>query len=75
MPMHRILKDQEISELLKEPKPLPENWKTRLKLLAEKGFRHVQRDLQICGANGNTFRVVMRQSPINVLDFSIVLLF
>jgi hypothetical protein len=75
MPVQRILKDDEIAGLLKEWKPLPENWKTRLKPLPKSGFKHPQRDLQVCGVNGNTFRIVIRQSTVNVLDFSVILVF
>lgn len=35
----------------------------------------MQRDLQVKGMNGNAFRIVMRQSTINALDFSIILVF
>jgi len=73
--MHRILKDEEINDLLQERKPLPDNWRARLKLLPKMGFKHLQRDLQVRGANGHTFRIVLRQSAMNLSDFSVILVF
>ncbi len=75
MSMHRILKDEEINGLLQERKPLPENWRVRLKLLPKTGFKHLQRDLQVRGTNGNIFRIILRQSVINPSDFSVILVF
>jgi hypothetical protein len=75
MPIHRILKDEEINDLLRERKPLPENWRVRLKLLPKTGFKHLQRDLQVRGVNGNTFRIILRQSIMNLSDFSVILVF
>lgn len=73
--MPRILEDREIEALLKEQKALPSNWRTRLKLLPKTDSKHLQRDLDVSGANGNAFRIVLRQSVLNVLDFSIILIF
>jgi len=75
MPIYRILKDDEIAGFLKELKPLPENWKTRLKLSPKTGFKHLQREFQVRGVNGNTYRIVIRHSTVNALDFSVILLF
>lgn len=75
MPIHRILEDDEIAGLLKELKPLPEHWETRLKLLPKAGFKHSQREMQIRGVNGNAYRIVIRQSTLNGLDFSVILFF
>ncbi|MBN1362985.1 MAG: hypothetical protein JW993_20470 [Sedimentisphaerales bacterium] len=69
----RILEDSEINALLTERKTLPDNWRTRLKLLPKTDSKHLQRDCEVSGANGNTFRIVLRQSTLNVLDFSIIL--
>ncbi len=74
-PMRRILTDDEISNLIEEEKPLPENWQTRLKLRSKARSSHRQRDLAVKGVNGNVFRIVMRQSTINPLDFSVILVF
>lgn len=73
--MARILKDKEILALRTERKPLPDNWMTRLKLLPKSDSRHLQRDLEVSGMNGNTFRIVLRQNGLNALDFSIILIF
>jgi hypothetical protein len=75
MPIHRILTDEEIRGLIQEAKTLPENWKTRLRLLPKSGSKHLQRELRVQGMNGNAFRVVLRQSTMNALDFSLILVF
>ena len=54
---------------------LPDNWRTRLKLLPKADSKHLQRDLEVRGVNDNTFRIVLRQSGLNTLDFSIILEF
>jgi len=75
MPIHRVLTDDEIAGLLKESKPLPVNWRVRLKPLPKSGFKHLQREFQVRGVNGNAYRVVLRQSIVNILDFSVILFF
>jgi hypothetical protein len=63
--------DAEIAGLLTEPKRLPADFRTRLRLLSKRG--HKERDLELEGAAGNTFRLKLRQSDYNVLDFSVIL--
>lgn len=63
--------DQEIERLLTERKPLPEDYSTHFQLRQRRAHR--ERELDIQGANGNMFRVILRQSDRNPLDFSIIL--
>jgi len=63
--------DVEIAILLIEPKPLPQNYRSLMRLRAKKGHR--ERDLDIRGSNGNEFRIILRQSEFNMLDFSAIL--
>ena len=63
--------DREIASLLQESKPLPDNWRRRLRLRPRRG--HDERDLEFTGGAGSAFRLILRQSKINPLDFSIVL--
>lgn len=63
--------DQEINVLLKERKPLPPDCQKRMQLRNKRG--HKERDLDIEGANGNQFRIILRQSDFNPFDFSIIL--
>lgn len=65
------LTDDQIRALLDEPKPLPENYWDRLQLRAKRG--HKERELDVVGAIGSEFRLILRQSNFNPLDFSIVL--
>ncbi|MDI6792878.1 MAG: hypothetical protein QME81_08445, partial [bacterium] len=63
--------DQEIEALLRERKPLPSDYRTRIRLRAKRG--HKEGELNIEGVNENQFRLILRQSNSNLLDFSIIL--
>ncbi len=63
--------DDEISEFIMEPKHLPSNWRTQMNLRPKRGHKEGQLDLS--GENGSQFRVIVRQSAINPLDFSVIL--
>ena len=63
--------DQEIESLVLEHKPLPADWRGRTLMMAKRG--HQERHLDITGGGGNEFRMILRQSTVNVLDFSIIL--
>ncbi len=63
--------DQEIESLVRERKLLPVNWTRRARLMPKRG--HQERHLDITGDLGNQFRVILRQSTANVLDFSAIL--
>lgn len=69
--MDAILSDEEIERLLKEKKPLPEDYRQKINVRPKRG--HKERDLDIKGAEGNDFRIILRQSLFNTLDFSIIL--
>lgn len=71
--MADILSDQEIISLLAEKKPLPSDYRAKIQVRPKRG--HKERDLDIKGDNGNDFRVILRQSVFNALDFSIILAF
>ena len=63
--------DDEIDRLLVERKPLPNGWWERTRLLPKRG--HEERHLGIPRAEGGEFRLILRQSLTNPLDFSVVL--
>jgi len=63
--------DKEISDMVKEYKPLPEDFRTRIKLRDKRG--HKERDLDVKGIDGNFYRIILRQSNFNKLKFSIIL--
>ena len=63
--------DAEIALLIEERKPLPNNWNTGMRLRHKLG--HDERDLDLTGADGNEFRVILRRNRINALDFSVIL--
>ena len=63
--------DQEIDKLIKEPKTLPVNLQDLLRLRPKRG--HSELDIDIKGADGSDFRLILRQNKINPLDFSVIL--
>jgi hypothetical protein len=65
------LTDKEIKGLLAEPKPLPADYQRRLVARPKRGHSEVALDVN--GENGSDFRIVVRQSLVNPLDFSVIL--
>ena len=63
--------DDEIASLVRERKPLPDNWRARTILRPKRGHQEAQ--LVVEGDAGNEFRVILRQSSNNPLDFSVIL--
>jgi hypothetical protein len=73
--MPRLLTDHEIGQLLTEVKPLPSNWETKLTPRAKANSVFLQRELEVTGNGGHRFRIILRQSTLNPLDFSVILTF
>lgn len=65
------LTEEQIARLLRERKPLPANFGSRVQLRPKRGHR--ERELDINGEDGGQFRLIFRQSEFNVLDFSVIL--
>jgi hypothetical protein len=63
--------DEEIHQMLNEQKPLPENYHSRFQFREKRG--HKERELDIKGVSGNPYRLILRQSNFNKLDFSVIL--
>jgi len=57
--------------MIREKKPLPKDYRTRLQVRPKRG--HLERDFDVIGANGTHFQVILRQSSLNLFDFSLVL--
>jgi hypothetical protein len=73
--MSETVTDEEIARLLSVPKDLPSNWQTRLALLDSRdrqGFR--RRELRVKSSEGDDFEIKCRQSTLNPLDFSVILI-
>ncbi len=66
-----ILSDKEIDDLVQEKKPLPEDYRIKIQMRVKSG--HKERELDVTGVHGNEFRLIIRQSLSNPLDFSIIL--
>ena len=69
--MSIIFTDQEIAELIQEPKPLSKDYKSKLALRGKSGHREAE--LSVQGSQGNDFRIILRQSVHNPFDFSAIL--
>jgi hypothetical protein len=69
--MKMQLDDSRIQELLLMPKVLPEDYRNRLSPRPKRG--HAERELDIRTADETDFRIIIRQSVFNPLDFSVIL--
>lgn len=63
--------DSEIDRMIKERKPLLDNYRSHVQLRNKRG--HKERELDVAGKNGTQYRLILRQSDFNALDFSIIL--
>ena len=63
--------EHEIASFVGERKPLPIDWRNRVRLKPKHG--HDERHLDLPGDAGNQFRLILRRNNINPLDFSIIL--
>ncbi len=64
-----VVTDADISSFVNENKILPKNFTPSIK---EKGDHNVF-EQEIKGETGHTFKIIIRQSKINPLDFSVIL--
>jgi len=69
--MADILSDQDIKQLVTERKVLPADYHSRIQVKPKRG--HKERELEIKGEGGNEFCLILRESTLNPLDFSIIL--
>ncbi len=69
--MPAILTDVDIQRLIMEEKPLPSDFEKRLQMKLKRGHKEAELDLK--GTNGSEFRLILRQSEFNSLDFSVIL--
>lgn len=67
------LSESEISRLLAERKPLTEDYRERIQARPKRG--HKEREIDIKGSASSEFRLILRQSEFNPLDFSVILAF
>lgn len=67
-----VLSDAQIEALIREPKPLPADWAAKLRPRVGR-IGNLIRDFDVEGGHGTDFRLIIRQSAINVLDFSVIL--
>ena len=65
------ISDAEIAALIAEAKPLPNDYQKKIQTNRKRVHR--ERELDIQGENGSSFRLILRQSVFNPLDFSVIL--
>jgi hypothetical protein len=65
------LTDAEIAAYIAEVKRLPDDYLEKIQTKPKRGHR--ERELDFVGADGSEFRVILRQSSFNPLDFSVIL--
>ncbi|KAA0236796.1 MAG: hypothetical protein DYH07_07025 [Armatimonadetes bacterium ATM1] len=63
--------DAEIAALIEETKTLPADYLQRLKQKTKRGHREAE--VELPGTRGSVFRVIIRESSENPLDFSVIL--
>ena len=66
-----ILTDSEIAALIAETKLLPTDYLQKVQTKPKRGHR--ERELELVATSGNTFRVILRESSFNPIDFSVIL--
>lgn len=71
--MARLLTDAEIEQLIAEQKVLPSNYEELIQLKPKRG--HKEAELTLFGQKGSSFRLILRQSNFDLLDFSVILVF
>ena len=68
--MAAIFSDKDISRLIQERNPLPDEYRTKIQTRPKLG--HKERELDIKGADEGDYRLILRQSIFNPLDFSLM---
>jgi len=69
--MAAIFSDQDISRMIQEKKPLPDDYRTKIQIRPKLG--HKERELDIKGTDEGDYRLILCQNIFNSLDFSIIL--
>ena len=67
------LSDDEIWKLLRERKPLPSDYRSKIVMKPKRG--HKEQELDLRGEQGSEYRIILRQSEFNPLDFSVILVY
>jgi len=62
--------EAEIQQFLSELKRLPLDYQSKFHPKAKRG--HNERELDLTGEGGTLFRLLFRQSQVNILDFSVI---
>src|SRR3990172_9588464 len=65
------LSDNDIKRLLAEKKQLPADYREQIQTKPKRG--HKERELDVIGEDKSEFRLILRQSDFNPLDFSVIL--
>lgn len=69
--MAPILTDSEVLQLIQEEKIFPKEYNSLFQMKEKKGHR--EQELTLKRIDGSLFKIILRQSRINILDFSVIL--
>ncbi len=69
-----VFTDAEIQELIAEQKLLPADFHQRLHLRGRSNSQHEEVNLEVSSASERRFRIAVRQSVQDLLDFSVILM-
>ena len=73
--MPRILTDAEISTMLADPKPLPENWQARLRRRPKSRYAYTEAQVDVTSNTNRQYGLILRGNRNNPVDFSVILIF
>jgi hypothetical protein len=69
--MSVLLTDKEITDLINEPKYIPKEYGDIFQLKEKMG--HKEQELTLPRTDGSQFKIIIRQSNFNLLDFTVIL--
>lgn len=70
-----MLSDSEIKALIDDVKPLPSEVLKEIKLKNKENRAYKEYDLEVKSNSGKNFRIRIRENTINILDFSVILIY
>ncbi len=65
--------DSEIAALVRERKPLSQDWRRKLSFRGKGKRGELEARVDCTGDGGNAFRLILRRNAVNHLDFSVIM--
>lgn len=70
-----MLSDSEIQALIEEIKPFSSKTLKQIRLKNKENRAYREYDMEVRSNSGKTFRIRIRENTINILDFSVILIY